>query len=342
MTTIRKKQKFSLVKYIPGVIISSVIVIVLIVVIDFQEMVLAFQSYDLLLILLAFCVTIVSTFIRGLGWRALLEDRITTHQSFFIISEGYLLNNIIPRSGEIGRALIISEISEISFLHGLSTIFIERVFDICIAALMFIFTITSIISYDWIKILSYSILVSAIILFVIVVYVLRNRAGFEKKLEILSQKSPFVKKYISGNFKEVLEGLNVINNKTKLIQGLFWIIMSWGLWTVMYYLMLTQIENNPPFWLAIFAQSIIAMGIALPSAPASLGVYEGMNVAALSLYGITQENALSMALILHAIQIISTSTIGLIGFIIQGISLNDLFSKLKIRTEKKTTQKNEK
>ena len=76
------------------------------------------------------------------------------------------------------------------------------------------------------------------------------------------------------------------------------------------------------------------MGIALPSAPASLGVYEGAMVFALSAFGISKELSFGIAIIIHLMQIIITSALGIIGVIRQGDSISDIISRIKISKNK--------
>ena len=68
------------------------------------------------------------------------------------------------------------------------------------------------------------------------------------------------------------------------------------------------------------------MGIALPSAPAALGVYEATIVGALVLLGIPASTGtgLAFAITLHAMQFVITAILGLIGLAQDGRSLAEL------------------
>ena len=73
------------------------------------------------------------------------------------------------------------------------------------------------------------------------------------------------------------------------------------------------------------------MGIALPSAPAGLGVFEGALVGALAVLGVDQSKSFGMALVLHAIQIIATFILGGYGLLRQGWTLQKLLNQVKIK-----------
>ena len=57
---------------------------------------------------------------------------------------------------------------------------------------------------------------------------------------------------------------------------------------------------------------VIAIGLAmiLPSPPAALGVFEGATVVTLSAYGIDESEALSYALVLHALNVFPLLLLG--------------------------------
>lgn len=80
-------------------------------------------------------------------------------------------------------------------------------------------------------------------------------------------------------------------------------------------------------WWSVFIVAGGSFANALPAAPANLGVYEAANVALYSLLGVDQSSALAIALILHAVQFIGTSLLGMLGIFILGESFGSLASK---------------
>ena len=81
-----------------------------------------------------------------------------------------------------------------------------------------------------------------------------------------------------------------------------------------------------PFWAGLFTQGIGALGGAIPSAPAGLGVVEGAYVVALGFFGIDQSSALAFGLVMHAVAIVTPIFWGLIGFSVQGLKLTEVFT----------------
>lgn len=129
----------------------------------------------------------------------------------------------------------------------------------------------------------------------------------------------------------LLNGFSILTKPAQFFLSLFWLLVCWMLWALLYYLAILTFEPSAPFWWAIFAQAILAMGIALPSAPAGLGVFEGALVVALTVLGVDQSKSFGMALVLHAIQIIATFILGGYGLLRQGWTLQKLLNQVKIK-----------
>jgi len=108
-----------------------------------------------------------------------------------------------------------------------------------------------------------------------------------------------------------LQGLQILTDLKQFFLIVLMMGISWLAAIFLYYIMLFSISSDPEFWWAVFTNSILAMGIALPSAPAALGVFEASMVAGLKVVGISYSFALAYAVMMHFIQFAVT---GLIGF----------------------------
>jgi len=98
-----------------------------------------------------------------------------------------------------------------------------------------------------------------------------------------------------------------------LLAQLFPAGSTWVFWLAVYYVMLLPIAPGAPVWWALFADAILAAGVALPQAPAGLGVYEGAMTLALTILGFTKPVALAYAIILHFTSFILTAIFGFWG-----------------------------
>jgi len=100
-----------------------------------------------------------------------------------------------------------------------------------------------------------------------------------------------------------------------------------------YFTIMLAIAPNAHYWWGIFTDAVLALGIAIPSAPAALGTFEAAIVGALTILGINETLGLGYAITLHFIQFVVTGVLGMIGLLRQGRSLGALFKDLRNRDE---------
>jgi len=74
---------------------------------------------------------------------------------------------------------------------------------------------------------------------------------------------------------------------------------------------------------------VVSLGIALPSAPAGLGVYEVAMVGGFSLLGVPTAQALAIAVVAHLINITITGFFGMYGLFRDGETISNIYQQLK-------------
>jgi len=121
-----------------------------------------------------------------------------------------------------------------------------------------------------------------------------------------------------------LDGFQVITHPMQFLKVVFWSALTWTSWVMLYYIVLRAIAPNAPFWWGAFINGLLALGAAVPSAPAGLGVYEASMVGALSILKVDQTIAMAYAISMHLIQILMTGFFGAIGFMRNNISISFL------------------
>ena len=289
----------------------------------------SFRIETLILIIL---LVILSIAARSMAWRVMIGEKAKIQDSFFAVSVGYMLNNIIPRSGEIGKAVLMGASTGYGTLHVLSTVVVERALDLAIAAGMFLSTLPLALQMEWLKPVAVISLLIVIIALIVLFVMANNRNTVHRWVTQKGEKSPLIQKYVLLGLDSLLNGFSILTKPGQFILSLFWIGLCWTFWALLYFIAIRTFVPEAPFWWAIFAQAVLAMGIALPSAPAGLGVFEGALVGALSVLVVGQQsNSLGMALVLHVIQIITTSILGGIGMFRQGWTLKKLIAQINIK-----------
>lgn len=321
-------------RWVPGILISCIALIILSKFININDLKQAISRFTFISIIVFIILIIISLGFRALAWKSLLQE-ISFRDSFLMINEGYFLNNLIPRSGEIARIFLAKSISGISGFHSAASIIFERGLDVIIAAGLFLSTIPLVVDLGWLRPAAIVLMVLFCSIIFGMVLVAVNAVRIYIWLSGRKFRLIFFEKSIKPLLIKGIHGLTALAKPKNLIFGVFWILCSWFFWIALLFYALRIIEPGAPVWWSIFAEGVLALGIALPSAPASLGVYEGTMVVAFSILGIDKNSALSTAIILHSLQIIITSLIGIIGLSVQGFTLVEIINTISNRLKKK-------
>lgn len=267
--------------------------------------------------------------VRSLGWKALLGSKASFKESFFKTTEGYFINNIFPfRLGEISRALFMGNTLGVSPVQILSTIIVERVFDLIILAILILnmlpFALGLAINATYIWAMLGTLVVGLILLYIIV----RNSAYTENFLNTIGEKIPFLNRFIIPILKSFLNGFQILTDPSQFVLGFIGIAGSWLVSLIQYSLFLFLLFPNADWWWGAFSNVATAFGLALPSAPGGLGIFEATIIAALSLFEVPETIGLAYALVLHVVHYIITALIGIYALYRDGVSLKGLFTKL--------------
>jgi uncharacterized protein (TIRG00374 family) len=327
-----KKSKPTLRQMLPGLVISIAALAILFLLVDLEAVKEAIQWADyryLPLTLLFFLATIAA---RSFGWRTILQEKISFAKAFLTENEGYMLNNVLPfRLGELGRALLLSQTTSLSFWEVLSTIMVERIFDVGIMAGLLIFTVPLILGAEWA--LEAALVAGGLVIagFVALYLMARNKRGTMNLFTRLTKPWPRLSEFGKDKLEAFLNGLAVLRSLPRFSRVLFWLLLTWAM-NVSWYLMLLWafIPNAEILW-AVFSVAVVSLGVSAPSTPAYIGVFEAVQVSALALFGVETSIALAYAVIAHSLYFIITVVIGAVGLTRDGLTLGEVFQQLRNR-----------
>ena len=329
MSETRPNWKKQITRWLPGLIISAIAVYAIVHFTRGQHIGEAFKTVKISFILLLLLLTLLSLLVRSIAWRTILGNKISLVNSFFGICEGYFLNNVFPlRVGELGRALFVGRSSGLGTMHVLSTILIERAFDIIFAASLILLTLPMVVGSEWIKPIAFSAFVVILFGLVILFLISMNREKFQQWIEGRNFRLGFIKNRILPQVSKIMDGLAALVHPGQFLLSVFWIGLTWLLWVFLYYATIVQLAPSAPLWWGAFTAGLIALGVAIPSAPASVGVYEATILGAFALLGISSGSALAYAIVLHIAQIIVSTVFGLWGMLRDGQKLSSLIDSI--------------
>ena len=288
-------------------------------------------------ILVIVIITLISIAARAVAWMKLLP-KMSFINSFLIINESYLFNNLIPRSGELVKTILFAKPASEHAFTIFSSVIIERSLDLVIAASMFLVMVPFVSQLNNIRPIAYTLLILFLLFLISGFLIALNTEKVKTWLRNIGNRNTNFMEKVLPRIEMVIDGFLILTNWEQFVSVLFWIIISWLLWTLILFYGISTIHEGVEFWWVIFTQGVLALGIALPSAPAGIGVFEGTMVAALSVFNINREESLGIAVVIHLVQIIITTIIGFIGVMKQGESISDIFKKIQSARQEKAEE----
>lgn len=238
---------------------------------------------------------------------------------FGALMVGYLANNILPaRAGDLVRAYSLGQRENIAKSTVLATVVVERVFDLVISLVLLGFALLFFPLPDWSH--NIGIVLALISLTAIGFLVALNLAGtrlVQFIVRLLRFLPESILKRIEGIAEGFIRGVAPLSDAPRVLRFLALSSLIWFFEVGITYLMAQAFDLPIGLAESLFVLLIIAIGMAIPSAPGFIGTYEFFGISALSLLGIAGGNALGFILLLHAVSFLGTSIIGASCLIIQ-------------------------
>jgi len=317
-------------RILPGLVVSAVALALVFYFADLRKLGEALRLADYRYVFLSILITLTWLFVRGMVWRTLLQDRASYPAVFWSLNEGYLLNNLLPfRLGEVGRSYLLARKSGLDFWQVLSTIVIERLMDLALAAGLLLSTLPFVVGATWARQAAILVGVVVVLGFAALYLLARNQASAMRMIERLGARWPVTLRLSGKMLTSFFTGLNVITDGMRFLKAVAWMLLNWVVAIAQYTIMVNAFFPGTKLLWATFSLGVAAMGIAAPSSPGALGVMELSIVGALSLFGLDASVALALAITLHLVQYLITGALGAIGLARDGESLIHIYRKVR-------------
>lgn len=273
-------------------------------------------------ILLSLFFGILSHLSRAYRWHFMLEPlgykpRLTN--SVMAVLLAYLLNLVIPRSGEVARAATLAKYEDVPFEKGFGTIVAERISDI----IMLLIILGIVFFYQTDLILSYFTDVNPtrkiVILIVLVVIAVFGIKYIKKSNYPILIK---IRTFVSG----LVEGiLSILQMKSKWA-FIFHTVFIWLMYIAMFWAVTFTIPETSHLSFEAILVGFIAGAIAMSITNGGFGAYPVFVASALTLYGINKEAGASFGLLMWTSQTIMVLLFGGLSLLFLPIYNNNLSS----------------
>ena len=258
-------------------------------------------------------VPALGTFAIGIGlrserWRALFprETRPPWRPTLAAVLIGYFFNSVLPaRAGEVARIVALHRSTRTSRVQSAASVVLERALDLVLLLLLFL------ASYAWLPDVSWfpeAIVVAAVMtagmLLAAVVLVVFGTRPLHAAVRPVARVSRVSAERVDEAIENIGRGLAGLHRWRIAIAGAAltaasWIVIAASNWFV---LRSFGLDLSPLAGLIVAVST--ALGMALPAAPASIGVFEAATVLALAAYGVDESVALPYGVVLHLVNFI--------------------------------------
>jgi uncharacterized protein (TIRG00374 family) len=247
---------------------------------------------------------------------------------------GFMANNLLPaRAGEFARAYAARQLTGVRFMTAFGSIAVERVLDgLFLVGLLFVGLLgggfaaaTTIGNVPLSRVVAGGAVffgaVFAATLTVVWLPGLTRRVAHTTLHAVLPDR--WAGRAL-GLLDGLLDGLTALRAPRRLVAVLFWSLVLWLTNAASFALAFVAFRLSLPWGAALVLQGILAFGVAIPSSPGFFGVFEGATRAALAMYGVTKQSAVSLALGYHIAGFLPITLLGLWSLWSADLRLRDL------------------
>jgi len=282
-----------------------------------------------------------SLFIRAWRWQLIMRNGgfVRYWTVFHTMNLGYLLNNVLPlRAGEVLRAVIVGRRENRSVTSTITSVVVERLFDL--SGLVMVFGLTMIFYPfpTWLKAAG-GVLTVLTLGMLLAGYILsRSTDRLERfKAEKFSDPTTVPAK-IAHRVILLIEGFGVLKSPLMLFHTIWTTAALNGIYVAVMKLVFDAFQLNgttyPALdggtWVPAMVLTVItSLGFAIPSAPGGVGTYHAAVLLGLSWFGVDQGLAVIFAATIHAVNYITLSIAGAIGLWLLKLKWSDVVKTAK-------------
>jgi uncharacterized protein (TIRG00374 family) len=309
---------------IAGFIISIVLLYLSLRGIDHRQFAETIKRADIVYAFLPLMFILSSISLCSLRWMRVVGYNTRFPDAFMALLIGLFINNVLPaRIGEVARGYALSKRIGVPFTYAVSTVFIDRVFDLLgLLLITFVFfpgqALPAYVSKAlYVLVAIFTACVAALFLISQEKVALKITGYFQK------HHKPFLNKLAKRIF-EIHENLRRIRTPGKLSLFVIITVANWFSMAMALYFSLKTFGISLPFVYVPFICAILQMGLAVPSSPGYIGVYEFLLVTLLGIFGVPKYEAFAVAIFFHASWYVPYNILGFIFIIKEHLHIKDI------------------
>jgi len=280
-------------------------------------------------VLPALALVVVSPLVRAVRWQLLLSPhrrRFRLSKLFAILIIGQMVNIALPaRLGELARAHLLRELEGESRAFALGTIAVEKLMDMMMLLLAFLAVIPFIPVPVWLRGATTGVTATTAVLFLGAIVFARFQSRWLAVLGYLLALLPGgAHAWLAHHIKLALDGLETLRRWDVGLAVLGWSALIGVFSAVINYLTFLALGIHLPFFAALFLLVVLQAGIAVPSAPGKVGIFQYLCVLALSTFSVERSLAFGYGVLLYLIVFLPPSVLGALFLWWESLTLHSL------------------
>lgn len=271
---------------------------------------------------------IVFLLLRAVRWRFMFGNEPPFSQVFHIQNIGYMLTMLLPlRIGDVARAILIGNVPPVTLARGISTMVVERILDMIFMVIIVPFALAEAGAVspelsDVVRLFG----VAAIGGLLILIVAANQRPLARRISTFIFDRLPFMRTETwVRRVDDLLAGLSSL---TRLKDGLILLILSIIIWLPIifsYHVTLIAANLQPTLPMTLLTMAAAAFSIAAPSSPGQIGVFHaGVTFALTEVLKQPGPEALTFAVLYHALNTLMMIVMGLIGLFGAGVTFQNV------------------
>jgi glycosyltransferase 2 family protein len=283
-----------------------------------------FADVDVRFLLVAIVPFGINLLLKVPRWGLLYgRERPSWDTLFGGMNVGYAVNSLLPlRLGEIVRAYWVRDRSGISMVRTLSTIALERVIDgVTLIVLLLILAPT--VAFPQ-KILGPAILVGVaftVALAIMIVLAYGSTRDQHPLSRLIGRLEAGRWAPAGGIIRQTMAGLQALGSRRAIVLLALYTFLIWASNSILLWLVLRAFHIEVPITAGILMTAVLNLGMAVPSSPGYVGVYDYLFVLMLDLYSVAKTPALAAGLAMHVIAFVPVTIIGIVYIVRAGLQM---------------------
>ena len=309
-----------------GVAVSAVLLWVAVRGVNLDEVLQQLRQVQLVWLIPVLASIVVRFWLTALRWQLLLRPtkRIGIHRLFAITLIGFMANNVLPaRLGEFVRAYALGRSEALPASLPFATIVIERIFD---GFTLLVFLVGGLSFLRPTRTLLWAAGLTCGLYLVVLASLLAIRTGHG--LGLLTAVLDRLPERVGTQARRLLEsfraGLDVFGDPSAIVGTAMLSIVIWVVNALGVEAMFRAFSLDLPVYACFLVLGVIAVAVALPSAPGYVGPFQAGTVQGLALLGVARETALSLSIVYHLCNYLPITIAGLAYLSALNLTLGEL------------------